>query len=341
MAETIRHATSEVLSGFDETTTTERRRAWWGSDDPVLMAHALRLMERSEADIVAAVAGDGRRVDVVVAAIDTLQYYPSRRVLRAVAGMLDATDERVRATAAASFEFLQGSFECLATEGDPAVAELLREWMAPVRDLIAWPEDIDVRQGDGSDSAPARPPRTTLSARELLELVADPDGQWATTTAILRNVEWTGYEAHEQDQLAKALTAHPDPVVRQIAGPALATWSRSHNLLVLADDPSLSVRKSALYHLGLVPRDPALAGPVWARMTRAHGRTALEALETYIVHAAPVEARARLAELANTHQREEVVTRAIAGLVDLGAVAEVESLLPLLREAPGVTGPFT
>jgi hypothetical protein len=48
LREAVREAASRVLAGFDDCTTGERRRGSWGSGDPVMMAHALRLMERSE-----------------------------------------------------------------------------------------------------------------------------------------------------------------------------------------------------------------------------------------------------------------------------------------------------
>jgi len=148
LGEAVRDAASRVVAGFDDCTTGERRSDWWKSGDPVMMAHALRLVERSEADVVLPVAGDDahplqmlallaltwgfdepqfqavkiralghpaaevRRAaaavlmwdepvaaeralltaaadtssEVAIAAIDTLQYYPSRRVLRAAPG---------------------------------------------------------------------------------------------------------------------------------------------------------------------------------------------------------------------------------------------------------------
>ena len=53
-----REGVSQTVSGFDDTTTTSRRRSWWASGDPIVMAHALRLMERDEADVVVQVAVD-------------------------------------------------------------------------------------------------------------------------------------------------------------------------------------------------------------------------------------------------------------------------------------------
>lgn len=125
---------------------------------------------------------------MAAAAVDTLQYYPSRRVLRAVAGALDANDERVRSKAVESFDFLQGSFEHIATEGNPAAVKLLREWMEPVRDLLAWSEEIHQPRRTGSP--PARRLTTELSEGKLLELLNDPGGLWAPRRR--RSEQWLG-----------------------------------------------------------------------------------------------------------------------------------------------------
>lgn len=211
----------------------------------------------------------------------------------------------------------------------------LREWMEPVRDLMAWPEAL--RQREVGGPPPPRPRRVALPVKELLDLLDDPDGEWAAKKETLRNVAWDAYDPDEQDRLAAALTDHPDPVVRERAGAALAAWSATADLLALTADPSSLVRKSAIYNLGLVPRDPVLAEPAWVYMSGAGGTTACEALRTYVAHATPTKARARLFDLALTDRREAVVTDAVSSLVDLGAAREVEQLLPLLERPPGVT----
>ncbi len=238
LSDSVREAASEVLQELDDSTTTERRRGWWDSGDPVTMAHALRLMTRSEADIVAVVACDDEhplqalalyamtfgfdeteysplkiralghpnpevRVaaaeillwdepvgaegpllaaghdpssEVATAAVDTLQYYPSRRVLRALADFASAGDDRVRAAAAKSFESVQDDFECFVRSGQPEQVALLRDWMKPVADLIRWPDTIQNRQ---ASSSPELRRRVAVSEDEVLALVLDPDGEWA------------------------------------------------------------------------------------------------------------------------------------------------------------------
>ncbi len=396
LPDSIREAASRVLLGFDDSTTGERRRGWWEHGDPVAMAHALGLMERSEADVIVAVAGDDRHslqrlalagtafgldeakyqsvkiralahpdadvreaaADVLMwdepvtaegplvraasdpagtvaaAAVATLKYYPSRRVLRALAELAKTTDGPTHAEAAESFDHSRSRFEDRATYGDPEQVTLLREWMAPVADLVRWPADVQDRK---PYSAPADRSRIAMTESDLLALVADPDGAWGPKKQTLRHVAWEGYGTGERGRLATALATHPDPVVRQVATKALTAWSRSAELLGLAADSCFLVRKSAWYCLGMVPRDSALAEPAWEYMLAAGGTTAYEALRTYVAHASAREAKERLVALAQIDGRESIRTQAISCLADLGAVGELESLVPLLREPPGVS----
>lgn len=397
LPDTVRDGVSNVLAGFDDCTTGERRRAWWGSEDSVLMAHALRLMQRTEADIVVPVAGDdshpmqsvallamtwgfdepqyetvkiralrhpdadvraaaaevlvwdepvaaeGPLLDaavdadseVALTAIDALQYYSSRRTLRALADLAASADsDELRAKAAESLDFNRGRFEYVATHGRDADLAELREWMEPVVDLVDWSP-----ASHEQDARVPHPviPRTAVSERDLLALVADADGKWAPKKRTLQHVDWDRFTNAERERLSTALTSHPDPFVRGLAAAPLSAWSRSDLLLRLIADPCFAVRKSAMYGLGRVPKDEALAASAWEYMLVSGGTTAYEALQTYVTHAPAAEARGRLLELARTDRRESVRTTAIASLVQLNAIAEFETLIPLLRDPPAGT----
>lgn len=396
LGDSVREAASRVLRGFDDSTTSESRRAWWGSGDPVKMAHALGLMDRSEADVIVAIAGDDHHPlqplalavmafgfdeaeyqpvkiralvhpaaavreaaaavivwdepvaaegpllraatdassKVAAAAAETLQYYPSRRVLRALAELAKSNDEQVRVKAAESLDYNRGRFEFAATFGDREQVMLLREWMKPVADLVAWPAEIQDRE---DRQPPRRQSRTELAVSDVLSLIADPNGGWAAKKQTLRRLKWDAYVGAERERLAHMLTTHPDPIVREIAAVPLAAWTKSHELLGLTSDASFSVRKSAIYFLASVPRDPAIGRASWEYMQASGGTTAQEALRTYAAHASESEAMERLVELALTDRRECIKTTAIALLVDLRAAAVIEKLVPLLDEPPGVS----
>jgi len=113
--------------------------------------------------------------EVAVSAVSTLEYYRSRRVLRVLAELAETADEPVRAAAVNSFEENRSRFEYLATYGDPEPVMLLREWMEPVADLVRWPADIQAREPYSPSEEPAPVP---ISERDLLALLADPDGEW-------------------------------------------------------------------------------------------------------------------------------------------------------------------
>jgi HEAT repeat protein len=392
----VREAASRVLGGFDDTTTPERRRHWWQSGDRVLMAHALQQMERSEADIVAAVAGDDEHPfqalglgsmafgydegrfqpvkvralrhpdakvreaaadvlvwdeavvaeeelvraaadpspDVAAEAVGTLQYYPSRSVLRVLAQMSDVEDNQVRARAKDSFDYLRGCFEDAATCGSPEEVKELRRWMAPIADLVQWPEEIKTREAGSPASAQAR---SVVPEETLLAMVDEDDGAWWPKKQALYEVDWQTYALDERRRLATRLTAHPDPGVRSVIARALGEWSMTEELLELTDDPSATVRKLAMYNLRFVPEDPAVVQRAWLFVGRAGGTAAYEALQTYVVHARPEQARERLAGLASADPRESVRTTAVACLVGLRASREVNALTPLLLEGPSVS----
>ncbi len=396
LPERMRGQASRVAGGFDDTVTGVQCRRWWASGDRVLMAHALRLMRRPEADIVAAVAADdrhplqaqaltamafgydepqfppiviralGHRVaavreaaagvlrwdepaaaeepligaafdpsaGVAVAAVDALQYYPSRRVLRVLADLRENADDTVQAQAAASFDFAQGCFQDLATYGEARHVKQLRAWMAPVADLIAWPQRTRPKR---TGQPAARPARNAVPSATLLDLLANKDGEGRARDETLRRADWQAYGLAERRQLTEVLATHPDPDVRAIATAPLAEWSKTDELLTLTSDRSFLVRKLAMYSLQSVPRRPVIAQRAWEIATNAESTAAVEALQTYVVHAPAADRRKRLAALAQADPRQSIRAAATDCLASLGAADEIQSLLPVLREPPAVS----
>jgi HEAT repeat protein len=396
LPDTVRSMASDVVAGFDDTTTSAMRRAWWASADPLLMRHALGLMEREDADIVVPVAIDDahplqataldalgigfgepefppvliralghptpnvRAVaanallwdepvaaesglldaahdhspEVAVAAINTLRYYATRRVLRALAELRGHDDEQVSAAAADSFADLQGTFENAAEWGDAGPVALLREWMAPVGDLVKWPDDISPPERWQPSTPPRRRP---LPERELLALLDDPDlGGSVTREALLQN-DWDAYDSAARTRLTARLISHADPIVRECAGWAMAVWAKADELLELIGDRSSSVRKTAMYNLSLIPANPAIAERAWQYLATVTSTSAQEALRTYLVHAPAPEATDRLVESVRSDPREAIRYESLHGLTNLNATKEIRALTPLLDDPPGLT----
>ncbi|MEV0248555.1 HEAT repeat domain-containing protein [Nocardia sp. NPDC050712] len=275
-------------------------------------------------------AADGSAIEVATQAIDTLQYYATRQVLRTLADLRADGNEWVRAAAAASFESLLSDFERAASFSDPGAARL-REWMRPVHDLVTW-----------TDPEPAEPyspiegpPPPSLSEQDLMAVLDDHD--LAVIEEVLRENNWSDYDRAARSRLTRALAGHPDPVVRENACAAFGAWAETEELLRLSQDRHRVVRKAAIYHLGEVPPDPAVADHVWRRLPTLTDTRAQEALNTYVVHAPAGQPAERLAELARSDPRETLRYTAIHLLGTLRADTELRGLAPLLHEPPGVT----
>ncbi|WP_437740855.1 hypothetical protein WMF39_35075 [Sorangium sp. So ce1504] len=286
-------------------------------------------------------------VDVAVAALETLHYYPSRRCLDAVAALCGHPDERVRAAAAAcAFEIREGRFRWALERAGPAERRLLLAWMEPVRHLLGVLGDDDASEADdpaarGRISSPGgdHGSGADLEMAELLALYADLDGCWAERKHRFADRFRAAGVAADRGAAAAFLAGHPDPWIRERAASLLAAWDEQEALLGLTRDPAFHVRKSAMYWLGELSANRALAGPAWEHLGElgTTGTHALETLNTYVAHALKEEAIPRLLALARSDEREPVRCGAVDALAKLGARAEIVALLPLLAEPPQVT----
>ncbi|WP_067823701.1 HEAT repeat domain-containing protein [Nocardia inohanensis] len=285
-------------------------------------------------DGLLAAAHDADR-EVAAAALDTLRYYPTRRVLRTMAELRDHGDEKVRAAATDSFAELSSSFEEAVSDAEKL--PLLRDWLRPTGNLI----DLRAPESDETTAAPPGPRRLpkrhALPESTLLALLDDLDGDWLSRDSTLRTVNWKAFTPDERARLTVRLTSHPDPLIREIAGAALSEWSDTDALMELTRDLSYSVRKATVYHLASVPPDPAVADFAWQYLSTATGVSAQEALRTYLAHKSGNGVLEQLVDIARTDAREDVRYEAIHDLVDLQAANEIRALTPLLDEPPGVS----
>ncbi|WP_194818694.1 HEAT repeat domain-containing protein [Nocardia sp. XZ_19_385] len=270
-------------------------------------------------------------IEVAEEAMNTLHYYPSQRVLRAMSDLRNSFNARIRTAAALCFDDIASGFEDFASSGDPKAVARLRDWMRPVADLVQWT--------DRAPQEPGRPrletPRPAIPEDDLLDLIDASDA--AAVETGLRGNYWAAYDRPARTRLTPHLATHPDPLVREIACTAFTAWAKTDELLELTRDRHRMVRKSAMYSLSLVPADPAVADYAWQHLPGLTGTMANEALCTYLVHAPVGQPPARLRELAHSDPREALRHTAIHQLAKLEATEKIRSLLPLLQEPPGVT----
>ncbi|MFI7000419.1 HEAT repeat domain-containing protein [Nocardia sp. NPDC050175] len=260
--------------------------------------------------------------DVACAAIDTLRYYHSRATLRLLHEIAQGDDER--ATAA------QDSKEDMLDDFEREQLRI-RQWIAPVADLLGPPELDTPPLGP---SEPLRPKPSAPPAAEIVATYSDLDGPWAAKLDALRRYDWTSVPAVDRPGLAALLSGHPDPEVRMLCCPILSTWQEVDSLLALAHDPELGVRKSAVYDLRFVPRSREIATLTWDLVASGAvaGTCGYEALATCAAHTPPGELDDRLIELARTDLRESIRAEAVS---QLGG--QIDPLLSLLSEPPLVT----
>ncbi|AYF76385.1 hypothetical protein D7D52_24030 [Nocardia yunnanensis] len=272
--------------------------------------------------------------EVALEALDTLRYYPTQRVLRAVADLRAHPDERIRAAATTTFDELRETFEEEVVEGNPKTVALLREWMLPVRDLVGWPDEISPYEQLPLSARYSR--REAVTEAELLALLDNPEVDRHELDPGLRGLDWSGYAPDARARATARLVGHPNPLFREIGCAALADWQCTGELIRLVADPSFTVRKSAMYSLSLLAPDPAVADVAWRYLAMATGTMAQEAVRTYTTHAGPA-AVDQLVELARHDRRESVRSEAIDCLGKLHAVEAISGLADLLTEPPGVS----
>lgn len=283
-------------------------------------------------------AARDRSPQLAATALDTLRYYPTRRVLRAVAELCDSEDAEVRAAAIRGFDDLREQFESMLPVKDPKEAGLLQDWARPIADLLR-PQSEPARTYTPSRpfSPPKRSTGAVLSERALRAILENPDQDWYAMETTLRRIDWLAFDSAARVRLSAELLSHPDPLIREICCAALADWSDGSALLTLTGDISSTVRKSAIYALILLRPQPEIAARAWEYLATATGTTGYEALRTYVAHAPQGESIDRLIDLARTDRREIIRHYAIEGLADLQAAKAIEELAPLLHEPPGVT----
>jgi HEAT repeat protein len=340
------------------------RQLCWGFDEPRFVALLVRALDHRDAVVrrgacatllwdepVAAGPGLLRAArdpdaSVALAALDTLRYFATVRVLRELDALRREGDEARRAAAEDAFAEVQGSLRAALTGTSSGQRARLLGWLGPVvarLDLPAGPEPDEATEASPDTrvtTGPAPGSRERLDARAVEAQYADLDGEWADRRQRWGSIDWGAASEAERGQLTGFFLGHEDAWVREAAGAVLAGWGRGEALLTLLDDPAALVRKGAMYRLGqMQPASALVARRAWEYLhaPSTSGTPAHETLTTYVRHAPRREAAGRLAHLARHDERDVVRVHAIHELARLGARDEVASLRDLLDQAPRVT----
>lgn len=335
-------AFSRMTFSFDRPEDEAIKLSALADPDPAVRAEAASVLfwdepVAAEAPLLAASHDPDERV--AVEATTTLRYYPTLRVIQALAGLLADSRSELKRVAGESLDELRA--ECLLALGnrDRRVAEHVRRWLEPVWEVLAFTEEELAPEEPSSSPAPKETPQT-IPIVELLALLHDPTASPKVLGDRLWSNHWAGYSPETRQRFLPIMLHHDDPLVRERATLALEAWGDAAGLLGLLRDPDFGVRKMAMYHLGQLPRTPSLASVAWEHLHKADvcGVHATETLDTFVAHAEPADAIAKLLSIAADSSRSENLrVAALEDLTRLEAVVEVGQLTALLAGPPVVT----
>jgi hypothetical protein len=278
--------------------------------------------------------------EVAAEAANTLEYYPSLRVIIRLRELLDCADAKVRQDVTDSYESIRNDLLIRLCGRDQHVAGHIRRWLRPIWDLLAFTQQ-ELRPDEDEDMPSQREEKLEVMAPdEVLAMLADPDVSPIVLGNRLRSNGWSNYHEGERRRLRRVLLAHLDQFVREQAAFAFAEWQDVDGLLELLRDADFCVRKSAMYNLSQLPPVSGIAALVLDHLDRHDtlGTHANETLAAFVRHAEPAAVIRLLGWIAGDHGcREELRGAAVNHLAELRAAGEIRQLAGLLLEPPEVT----
>jgi HEAT repeat protein len=271
---------------------------------------------------------------VVIEACNTLQYYPTQKVLRRLSALCTHPSEAIRAKAKESFADLRSQLS------GELRNERFKRWLSPVLDLLhVTPEELTPNAELPAAAPWVRPTPILkqLTLQEVLALCTNPDEEVQTLREALSSLDWVAFSDTERAALVALFTKTDDIFLRSFAPKCFFAWKDTGRLLSLLEDSDFSIRKSAMYYAGELPRDPEIANVAWSHLQKNErfGVHASETLNTYSKHAHPQEAIPRLLAMAQDEsQLDSLRDCAVSGLARIGDRESVQSLSGVLLRPP-------
>lgn len=310
--------------------------------------------------------------EAALAALDTLNYCASQEILLTLADLITNTaDEEMKAEYKHTFELVAKEFREYLIDYpwySEAARAYFENWAIPARERLKKEglleecllEDGTADSGSSAKSeksAELESPATNeneshgqaltkkapkandfeLDVDKILKDLSEDDGKWLAKSYRYFCIDgFEKFSPSERDRLLNFLTAHIDPIVREIATRACLLWKRNDVMLVLLKDRSSTIRKMSAYRCRFLPADEQLAGELMLILNDkdTDGTMATEALESYLVHTPGQDNRDWLLALALKDKRPAVRNTAVNQLYYADDRAQIEQLLPILLEPP-------
>lgn len=282
--------------------------------------------------------------DSVIAACETLKYYPTQRVIRRLADLRTNGDSGIAEVAEITLRELRLQFTDVLRSANLDAQRYLQQWCRPIWEILDLTKD-EFAQGvdvDASAYSLAKE-KTVMKFDDLVDVLSNPDYPPQSLQTLLSAIDWSHYGSKQHAILRRHFLSHADVIVRDASAEAFRVWGDTQGLLELTEDTTFLVRKSAMYELGHVSKNYAIADFAWNHLQDAStlGIHAGETLATYVYHADQEEAVTRLQSLlTDCSQREEIRCTALQHLRNLGALNQIPRLPELLADEPAVTWAF-
>lgn len=159
----------------------------------------------AEEPLLRALDDPDERVAAEVA--NTLQYYPTRRVLARLAEV-SAREGKPGEQAQHSFDALRSQFQDHIQRAEGRERDELIAWMQPVWPILAFTDDEiapEVRERSG----PVKPAHDVITMDEMLESLSNPDGPWAGRKRRLQRADAAAFRTRRSTGSCRTLRRTP------------------------------------------------------------------------------------------------------------------------------------
>ncbi len=288
-------------------------------------------------------------VDVAIEAVSTLMYYPTSAVVAGLTDVAQSPNELLASSATVALERVLSDIADAvdAAPGWPGMKRWIDLLHHHAYDPTGLPNGSGRERSTSVTAVIATPERPIVSwSRELERSLLDPDGAWEKKFAYIRHLDGESVAVADRARVLDVLCHHADPEVRGGAAPHVARWiGGPEALLVMLDDPMVTVAKAAMYALydvpDAAPSCPVIVARAWESVidgTRVSTRLS-EALRTFVRHGDAIDpsgVTARLESLLHD-PRESAQAAALEHLSNRGSVEVLSRQLGRLSERPSVT----
>ncbi|MFN8550278.1 MAG: HEAT repeat domain-containing protein [Candidatus Obscuribacterales bacterium] len=283
--------------------------------------------------------------DLAVAekALDTLAYFRSRKALARMNELRESGRSQLKDSYENTFKWLNDDFVHQSLTGE--AAELFSVWLAPVKNILEYPEQAEITELRIQNGAEVRdrqqndnhtPTKCIPTIDQIRLEFGDFEGEWAHKRTRLYGIQWEEAHAEDRSLIAEFLCSHQDVTIRESASRPCALWGDTARLLGLSYDPILSVRKSAAYEMRLLPPCQMIAERLWQMFIDSCTTYVFcyEALESYVIHESKHDIDEILLSIAQSDKRPTAVYHAIYLLQGRQASKHLKELVPLLKCPP-------